>query len=55
LLQKKAALATAVIGLNQILDDGDAGWVGKGLHHACEFVLFVGEYFGFGQTHVVIV
>jgi hypothetical protein len=47
--------ANAGIGLDQGLDDGDAGRVGEGLHHARELVLFVGEYFGFGQAHVVIV
>jgi hypothetical protein len=42
-------------GLDQMLYDGDSGWMGQGLHHGSKTVLFVGEYFGFGQAHIIIV
>jgi hypothetical protein len=44
----------AGIAPDQVLDDGDPGGMGEGLHHAGQLVLFVGEYFGPGQTHWVI-
>jgi hypothetical protein len=31
-----------------VLDDGDPGRVGQGLHHGGEPVLFAAKYFGFG-------
>ena len=43
------------IGPDQVLDDGDPGRMGQGLHHTRELVLFVGKYFGSGQAHMSIV
>ena len=51
----RALPVDAGIGFDQVLDDGDAGGVGQGLHHAGELVLLVGEYFWLREAHVLIV
>jgi hypothetical protein len=37
--------ADAGLGFDQVLDDGDPRRVGQRLHHGCQFILFVAEYF----------
>jgi hypothetical protein len=44
--------ADAGIGFDKVLDDADAGRVGKGFHHAGQLVLFIGEVFGSCEAHI---
>src|ERR1700754_185416 len=37
----------AGVGLDQVLDDGNAGGVRQGLHHGSQLILLVGKYFRF--------